>query len=53
LAILISSFLSSQVIVFEKIEKGFDIQTRKKPQLQECYETGSGLPDAAGDADPC
>ncbi|XP_006510658.1 beta-galactosidase-1-like protein 3 isoform X5 [Mus musculus] len=43
----------NEVIVFEKIEKGFDIQTRKKPQLQECYETGSGLPDAAGDADPC
>ncbi|XP_021063222.1 beta-galactosidase-1-like protein 3 [Mus pahari] len=43
----------NEVIVFEKVQKGFDIQTRERPQLQECYKTSSGWPDAAGDADPC
>ncbi|GAB1293988.1 Beta-galactosidase [Apodemus speciosus] len=43
----------NEVIVFEKIEKGFYIQTRKKPQLQKCSKAGPGLPDAAGVSSEC
>ncbi|XP_052045630.1 beta-galactosidase-1-like protein 3 [Apodemus sylvaticus] len=43
----------NEVIVFEKIEKGFYIQTRKKPQLQKCFKTGPGLPDASGVSSEC
>ncbi|XP_031201172.1 beta-galactosidase-1-like protein 3 isoform X2 [Mastomys coucha] len=43
----------NEVIVFEKVEKGFYIQTRKKPQLQKCYKTDPALRGAAGDVDNC
>ncbi|XP_028619730.1 beta-galactosidase-1-like protein 3 [Grammomys surdaster] len=43
----------NEVIVFEKIEKGFYIQTRKKPQLQNCHKADPELSDVADVSSGC
>ncbi|XP_034366431.1 beta-galactosidase-1-like protein 3 [Arvicanthis niloticus] len=43
----------NEIIVFEKIEKGFYIQTRKNPQLQNCHKPDPELSDASGVSSAC